>query len=111
MPRLPPSIMVNAFNRHPLLPLILRSTRALPSALNELRWLREHAIALSAPTYSSPRRRWRTLLRKLCQERARGRPLQYVIGSQPFGDLDLQCTPGVLIPRLVIQLLQDMFPF
>lgn len=36
----------------------------------------------------------------LCRERGRrGVPLQYVLGSQPFGDLDIECRPGVLIPR------------
>lgn len=27
-------------------------------------------------------------------------PLQYIIGNQPFGNLDLACKPGVLIPRM-----------
>ncbi|AWU77919.1 uncharacterized protein C5L36_0D06450 [Pichia kudriavzevii] len=27
-------------------------------------------------------------------------PLQYILGTQPFGKLDLMCKPGVLIPRL-----------
>ncbi|ANB13780.1 Mtq1p [Sugiyamaella lignohabitans] len=31
--------------------------------------------------------------------RGRGVPLQYIIGSQPFGDLDIKCARGVLIPR------------
>lgn len=26
-------------------------------------------------------------------------PLQYVLGSQPFGSLDIKCRPGVLVPR------------
>lgn len=26
-------------------------------------------------------------------------PLQYILGSQPFGPLDIKCEPGVLIPR------------
>jgi HemK-like putative methylase len=26
-------------------------------------------------------------------------PLQYILGSQPFGELDIKCIPGVLIPR------------
>lgn len=26
-------------------------------------------------------------------------PLQYILGSQPFGPLDIKCRPGVLIPR------------
>lgn len=27
-------------------------------------------------------------------------PLQYILGNQPFGQLDLKCKPGVLIPRI-----------
>lgn len=26
-------------------------------------------------------------------------PLQYILGSQPFGSLEIRCEPGVLIPR------------
>lgn len=36
---------------------------------------------------------------KLVRERARGVPLQYLLGSQPFGELDIKCGKGVLIPR------------
>jgi len=35
----------------------------------------------------------------LCRRRALGEPIQYILGSQPFGDLDIKCRPGVLIPR------------
>ncbi|RVX71188.1 hypothetical protein B0A52_03554 [Exophiala mesophila] len=38
-------------------------------------------------------------LARLVAERARGKPLQYVIGNQPFGNLEIICRPGVLIPR------------
>ena len=38
-------------------------------------------------------------LAQLCRQRGRGVPLQYVLGSQPFGFLDIKCKPGVLIPR------------
>ncbi|KAK9473393.1 putative mitochondrial N5-glutamine methyltransferase [Dipodascopsis tothii] len=31
--------------------------------------------------------------------RGQGVPLQYLLGNQPFGDLDVLCRPGVLIPR------------
>lgn len=33
-------------------------------------------------------------------QRARQVPLQYILGNQPFGRLDLKCKRGVLIPRL-----------
>lgn len=35
----------------------------------------------------------------LVKKRSRGVPLQYILGSQPFGDLDILCRKGVLIPR------------
>lgn len=47
-------------------------------------------------TYSSRKPRH---LANLVGQRGRGVPLQYVLGSQPFGPLDIICKPGVLIPR------------
>lgn len=38
-------------------------------------------------------------LARLVAERAGGKPLQYIIGNQPFGNLEIICRPGVLIPR------------
>lgn len=35
-----------------------------------------------------------------CNKRSTLVPLQYILGNQPFGKLDLKCNPGVLIPRL-----------
>lgn len=35
----------------------------------------------------------------ICRKRGRGYPLQYLLGSQPFGNLDIICRKGVLIPR------------
>ncbi|MCJ1312050.1 hypothetical protein MMC25_005724 [Agyrium rufum] len=67
----------------------------LPSARNELRWLREHVQT----TTGHDCHRQAGFLRRLCRERARGKPLQYLIGNQPFGDLEILTKPGVLIPR------------
>ncbi|KAF9892209.1 hypothetical protein FE257_002615 [Aspergillus nanangensis] len=39
------------------------------------------------------------LLRSMCRARSRGVPLQYIIGDQPFGDLQILCRRNVLIPR------------
>ncbi|KAI1084151.1 S-adenosyl-L-methionine-dependent methyltransferase [Whalleya microplaca] len=89
MPRLPPSLLQRARNISPHLATLLPVCRDLRSAQNELRWLREHVSASrSKPT-----------LARLCAQRARGAPLQYILGSQPFGDLDIRCRRGVLIPR------------
>jgi len=35
----------------------------------------------------------------MCLWRSRGFPLQYILGDQPFGDLEILCRRGVLIPR------------
>ncbi|TID30118.1 hypothetical protein CANINC_001280 [Pichia inconspicua] len=35
-----------------------------------------------------------------CIKRSNHYPLQYILGNQPFGKLDLKCQPKVLIPRL-----------
>lgn len=40
-------------------------------------------------------------LREMVRRRARGVPLQYILGDQPFGELEMLCRRGVLIPRLV----------
>ncbi|KAI1284726.1 S-adenosyl-L-methionine-dependent methyltransferase [Xylaria sp. FL0933] len=36
---------------------------------------------------------------RLVARRGAGEPLQYVLGTQPFGDLEILCEKGVLIPR------------
>lgn len=55
-------------------------------------------------------------LRQLVQRRGRREPLAYLLGTQPFADLQLAVGPGVLVPRpetedlvdLVVSDLQDM---
>lgn len=97
MPRLPHSLLTKAYAKSPLLPIVLRGTRDLELAINELRWLSEHVSSSSnAATLSSPERK---RLLRLCRRREKGEPLQYILGSQPFGPLDLKCRKGVLIPR------------
>ena len=98
MPRLPTSLLRHARHEHPLLPLLLCTCRDLPSARNELRWLREHILGTASPRPSALHQR----LHRLCLQRSKGKPLQYILGSQPFGDLEILCKPGVLIPRCAI---------
>jgi methylase of polypeptide subunit release factors len=43
------------------------------------------------------------MLGQLVRERASGKPLQYQLGTEYFGDLEIRCRPGVLIPRYVQQ--------
>ena len=96
MPRLPPSLFWSA-NREisPLAAQLLPACRDLESAANELRWIREHVR--DHPTrVPASLRVW-----GLVSQRASGIPLQYVLGSQPFGPLEIRCRPGVLIPRYV----------
>ncbi|KAM3080889.1 hypothetical protein ACMFMG_004850 [Clarireedia jacksonii] len=97
MPRLSNALRLRAHNISPLLAPILRETRDLPSALNELRWLREHVNETWKPT-SDVRKKSKRIL-QLCQWRAWGVPLQYLLGTQPFGTLEIKCRSGVLIPR------------
>ena len=112
MPRLPTSLLRRAHHLHPLLPCLLRPCRDIVSAQNELRWLREHAIKVLSVHKAKPKpvrdELLRTKLHQLCRERAKGRPLQYLIGSQPFGDLEILSRPKVLIPRSVACLLSPL---
>lgn len=99
MTRLPHRLLRTARSIDSLLPLLLQSCRNLPSARNELRWLREHLAATKNATKRLNPLQRNESLRRLCLERSRGKPLQYIIGDQPFGDLEILCRPGVLIPR------------
>ncbi|EFX04663.1 mitochondrial n-glutamine methyltransferase mtq1 [Grosmannia clavigera kw1407] len=95
MPRIAPSIFWRARHISPCATLLLPACRDLPSSLAELRWIRQH-VAVSRADGGQPRR---AIVQRLCRRRGRGEPLQYVLGTQPFGPLDLLCRRGVLIPR------------
>lgn len=101
MVRLSPRTLRQAFRENPLLPILLRSCRDLSSARNELRWL--HESVKESPAWSKDGGVYSNSgadrLRKLCIERGKGVPLQYILGTQPFGDLDIKCRPDVLVPR------------
>lgn len=86
MPRLKPSILSKAQSSNRLLPLLLKATHNLESAQNELRWLSEQFQDSSQLQFA-------------CFQRSKMIPLQYILGSQPFGNLDIKCKKGVLIPR------------
>lgn len=85
MPRISPKLARLARQNSPLLPPLLRATRTLESAKNELRWIQNEL----------PQHQWSSAIAR----RARMEPLQYILGSQPFGSLEIGCEPGVLIPR------------
>ncbi|POS80644.1 HemK family methyltransferase [Diaporthe helianthi] len=98
MPRITPGAIRQAYNISPHAATLLPACRDLPSTLNELRWIREHVEELQRGRPPSPIRTEHQLA-SLCRRRGKGEPLQYVLGSQPFGNLDLKCRTGVLIPR------------
>lgn len=103
MPRINPATLIKAYSESPLLPLLLKECRTLESARNELRWLREHVLRPVPHQHQHQHHHnpttWKTRLISLCRKRSRGYPLQYILGDQPFGDLEILCRPGVLIPR------------
>ncbi|KAG9516329.1 modification methylase HemK, partial [Aureobasidium melanogenum] len=101
MPRLSPRILHQARKIDSLLPLVLQGTRDLASAKNELRWLKEYVLEQQQNKQSLENCNVQQQLRKSCVDRARGKPLQYIMGTEYFGDLEIACEPGVLIPRIL----------
>lgn len=100
MPRLTPLALRRAARLSPHAATLLPACRDLPSARNELRWIREHVAA--HPNYRDESRLTAELrVAALCRRRGRGEPLQYVLGTAPFGPLEVVCLPGVMIPRCV----------
>jgi len=100
MPRIPPTLLRHARRIDRLLPPLLPVCRDLPSSQNELRWLGEHAAEVVASQHADTSNE-RLLLRQYVNRRAKGEPLQYILGTEFFGDLEIKCKPGVLIPRSV----------
>ncbi|OBA26961.1 modification methylase HemK [Hanseniaspora valbyensis NRRL Y-1626] len=73
---------------NPLLPYMLPQCRNLQDAKQELIWLEKHF------------KNQNIQLAKAVIERFKGKPLQYILKNQPFGeDLTINCRPNVLIPR------------
>lgn len=100
MPRIPTSVLRKAHTVDPFLPPLLGPCRDLHAAQNELRWLQDHVKEVA----QARRRRGDALsdgalLRHLIRERRSGKPLQYLLGSEYFGNVQIRCRPGVLIPR------------
>jgi methylase of polypeptide subunit release factors len=100
MPRLATSLLRQARAQDALLIPLLRTCRDLESARNELRWLRENVeekAVSNGPSQQDSASRQQ--LRRDCLDRGRGKPLQYILGTEFFGELELLCRTGVLIPR------------
>lgn len=94
MPRISSIDLRNARRVDKLLPFLLLACRDIPSARSELRWLKEHAKATRQNGIDEKAELLRSVLR-----RSRNEPLQYILGSEFFGELEIKCRPGVLIPR------------
>jgi methylase of polypeptide subunit release factors len=100
MPRIPTTLLRRAQTIDPLLPALLAPCRDIYIAQNELRWLHEHVEHVAKTRRAKGNALAKdTLLRRLVKERASGKPLQYLLGTEYFGDLEIRCRPGVLIPR------------
>lgn len=85
MTRISSKIIKEAYEVSKLLPPLLRATKSLDSAKCELQWIKREL----------PKNKWREAVIR----RSNYEPLQYVLGSQPFGPLDIICRQNVLIPR------------
>lgn len=95
MPRINPKDVLRLRSNKALLSL-LPVCRDAVSARNEFRWMHEHATNVSRRLGNTTAE---NVLSSFIQRRAHGEPLQYILGSEFFGDLEIRCRPGVLIPR------------
>lgn len=100
MPRLAPKVLHHAHRISPHVRTLLPVCRDVESAQNELRWVREHVASTSTGRNQPGQLRHEPQVAHLCARRGRGEPLQHVLGSQPFGGLELRCRRDVLIPRV-----------
>lgn len=100
MPRIPNALLRKAKAIDPFLAPLLAPCRDLQTAQNELRWLREHVENVAKVRRARGDQLAKgALLSQLVRRRASGKPLQYLLGTEYFGDLEIRCRPGVLIPR------------
>ena len=99
-PRVAPALIRKAYAIDRCLPLLLPQCRNIEQAIQELRWLKEE-LGCTKNSYDSGNNNIPNppLLRQACKLRSRGVPLQYILGSQPFGSLEILCKRNVLIPR------------
>ena len=85
---------------------------------NESRWLILETLQISsAVLYSSAAVPEEQILRirQLCSRRCQHEPLQYILGTAPFAELELKVDPGVLIPRsetvCLVEYILDKIPY
>lgn len=77
---------------------ILKAVGDKESAQQELGWLQEHVRKVHGHERAKEQR---NILRELCRKRSHFVPLQWLLGTQPFGELEIKCRREVLIPRYV----------
>jgi methylase of polypeptide subunit release factors len=100
MPRIPTALLRKAHAIDPFLPALLAPCRDIATAQNELRWLREYVEKVARSRRATKNALAEgNLLGQLVRQRASGKPLQYLLGTEYFGNLEIRCKPGVLIPR------------
>ena len=85
MTRITSKLIRQARKISPLLPPLLPANRTIERAVMELKWIKNEL-----PPYE-----WANAV----LQRQRLVPLQYILKSQPFGELSIICREGVLIPR------------
>lgn len=76
---------VRQASKVPLLRYFLAANRTLENAKQELKWVQQEL----------PPQKWSWAAKR----RLRLVPLQYILGTQPFGELTILCKENVLIPR------------
>lgn len=85
--RIRPRTVFDAWRVDPLLPLLLPECRNIEQARVELSWIRSRFNTNSTEVARAVRARY-------CHF-----PLQYILGTQPFGPVEVRCGRKVLIPR------------
>ena len=99
MPRVPPREITRAARIHPLVGKLMGVCRSIPEAKRELRWLEDEILRIDEvdsfhllqkykvpfqpmPKTLTRRGKWeRLLLHKMVEERAKGTPFAYVVGT------------------------------
>ncbi|KAK9373923.1 S-adenosyl-L-methionine-dependent methyltransferase [Lipomyces chichibuensis] len=103
--RLPPTTVTRAWRESSNLAQLLPEVRTIAGARTELRWIIEYVEERLTDQAGKGMKvsdsDFQNKVSRLCYLRGqKGVPLQYLLGSQPFGDsLDIKCRRGVLIPR------------
>ncbi|CAB16250.1 putative MRF1 mitochondrial N(5)-glutamine methyltransferase mtq1 [Schizosaccharomyces pombe] len=94
--RLPRITKFALYRENPCLLPLYHATRDPSLAKREWTWICKE-LKLLYPEISKHGLRKKIV--NACQLRARNYPLQYILKSQPFGNIKIDCQQGVLIPR------------